>query len=422
MGDRKVVPHRDTLWLSSADAINLFFGIVIHVILTRSLLSDEYGTFILLLDFFHVCVILVDLGLPTIIGRDGERLGSKLDIVLKKVSGIQAVIVAFSCGLFAYLGIFLFGGWIGPAILLSFAAGILVLAYAHRAAMRACGEARLEALVRISDRGIVALLMIFWAQDILQFAIATIIGPLASCVIAASVYWIKIAPQLEETDGAIPDTAEMNSRELIDAGVPFLFASAALVINVRIEKLLLGILASPEDVAIFQIAWLGFIAGYGPILSLRAILLSWFGEVRNDIEKLIHRYKLAFLYSAILCPIGVLIGLVVGPFAFEILFSDYADVVSKPFRWLLLAWLFHVIASPSLALIQTSEKPWNYTRILWGGIVVSFLLCFYLISTQTNPVDGAVKAAAISSIFVFVMATGMKNTQQKRDDVPLNVY
>ena len=32
---RKVVPQRDTLWLSGADAINLVFGIIIHVVLTR---------------------------------------------------------------------------------------------------------------------------------------------------------------------------------------------------------------------------------------------------------------------------------------------------------------------------------------------------------------------------------------------------
>jgi O-antigen/teichoic acid export membrane protein len=252
--------------------------------------------------------------------------------------------------------------------------------------------------------------MTFWAQDLLQFAIATTIGPLLACIVAASAYWMKIAPQLDDPLEPIPDTAKMDGRQLVGTGLPFLFASAALVINVRVEKLLLGMLATPEDVAIFQIAWLGFIAGYGPILSLRAVLLSWFGEVRGDLEKMKHRYKLAFLSCAILCPIGALIGIVVGPFAFDALFSDYADVVAKPFRWLLLAWLFHAIASPSLALIQTSEKPWNYTRILWGGIVVSLLLCFYLISTQTDPVAGAVKAAAISSIFVFVIATSLKNT------------
>jgi len=367
MADRKVVPQRDTLWLSGADAINLFFGIIIHVILTRTLLSDEYGTFILLLDFFHVCVILVDLGLPTIIGRDGERLGSKLHVVLKKVCRIQAIIVVFGCVIFAYLGVFLFGGWIGPALILSFGAGMLVLAYAHRAALRACGEARLEALVRISDRGVVAMLMLFWAQDLVQFAIATAVGPLCACIVAASVYWMKIAPKLVDPAGSIPDTAEMDGQKLVGTGLPFLFASAALVINVRVEKLLLGVLATPEDVAIFQIAWLGFIAGYGPILSLRAVLLSWFGEVRDDLAKKTHRYKLAFLSCAILCPIGALIGLSVGPFAFNALFSEYADVVAKPFRWLLLAWLFHAIASPSLALIQTGEKPWNYARILWGG-------------------------------------------------------
>ncbi len=42
--------------------------------------------------------------------------------------------------------------------------------------------------------------------------------------------------------------------------------------------------------------------------------------------------------------------------------------------------------------------------------MVSSILCLYLISTQTDPVAGAVKAAAISSMFIFVVATGLKNT------------
>ena len=43
---RKVVPQRDTLWLSGADAVNLAFGLAIHVVLTRAFLSDDYGTFV----------------------------------------------------------------------------------------------------------------------------------------------------------------------------------------------------------------------------------------------------------------------------------------------------------------------------------------------------------------------------------------
>ena len=404
MSDRKVVPQRDTLWLSSADAINLFFGIVIHVILTRRLLSDEYGTFILLLDFFHVCVILVDLGLPTLIGRDGDRLGSKLDLIINKISRIQTLIMLLGCGVFAYLGVFLFGGWIGPAIFLSFGAGLLVLTYAHRAALRACGEARLEAIVRISDRGIVAILMLFWSQDVLQLSIATAVGPFVACLIAASVYWIKIAPRLNEPIEPVPATNNMDNWGLIREGIPFLFASAALVINVRVEKLLLGLFASTNDVATYQIAWLGFIAGYGPILSLRAVLLSWFGEVRDDLEKLKHRYKRAFFSTIILGPIGIGFALLVSPFAFGYLFPDYSELIEKPFLALLIAWLFHAIASPCLAIIQVSEKPWNYTKILWMGIGISSVASLYLIPTQENSVFGATLAAMVASIFVFILS------------------
>jgi O-antigen/teichoic acid export membrane protein len=196
----------------------------------------------------------------------------------------------------------------------------------------------------------------------------------------------------------------MGSQQLVGAGLPFLFASAALVVNVRIEKLLLGVFATPTDVAEFQIAWLGFIAGYGPILSLRAILLSWFGEVRNDIEKLKHRYKRALFACTLLSSVGAIIGVGVGPFAFEALFPDYAESVQRPFLALMLAWLFHSMASPSLALIQVGDRPWNYTRILWTGIAVSSVACLYLIPTQPNAVMGAAGAAALASLVVLALA------------------
>ena len=404
MADRRVIPQRDTLWLSGADAINLLFGVIIHIVLTRALLSDEYGTFILLLDFFHVCVILVDLGLPTLIGRDGERLGSGLNRVLTKVSRIQASLLVVGCVVFAYVGFNLFGGWIAPAILLSLGAGMQVLAYAHRAALRALGEARLEALVRIIDRGVVALLMVVWANDLFEFAVVTLIGPTCSFLAAVSIYWVKVAPRLAEPEEPMPETAEMEMGDMVRAGLPFLLASAALVVNVRVEKLLLGLMATPEDVAVFQIAWLGFIAGYGPILSLRAVLLSWFGEVRDDLERLAHRYKRALFACAIICPVGGLIALGVGPFAFEALFPEYAEAAKIPFYGLMLVWLFQAMASPSLAIIQIGKRPWNYTRILWVGILIDILLCLWLIPTQQNPVAGAVGAACLASLFVFAIS------------------
>jgi len=403
--ERKVVPQRDTLWLSGADGINLIFGIIIHVILTRALLSDDYGTFVLLLDFFHVCVILVDLGLPTLIARDGARLGNNLGSLTSRIISIQFPLMVMIGLLGAYAGVMVFGGWLVPAIFLAIAAGLQVITYSLRAGMRSLGEARWEAIIRVADRGVVALLMVSWANGTIeQFAQATLFGPVVALGIAVLVWLLKIKPHLQEPAQPIPEINAMGTQELVSTGLPFLFASAALVINVRIEKLLLGIFASPEDVAIFQIAWLGFIAGYGPILSLRAVLLSWFGEVRDDFEKLSHRYRQSSIACVILCPIGIGIGMMVGPIAFETLFPDYVDVVNKPFLALLFAWLFHAIASPSLALIQVGEKPWNYTWILWAGISLSAAASLYLIPTQSNPVMGAAVAACLASFFVFTLA------------------
>tara|TARA_B100001013_G_scaffold122660_1_gene71201 strand:- start:861 stop:2117 length:1257 start_codon:yes stop_codon:yes gene_type:complete len=404
MADRKVIPQRDTLWLSGADAVNLVFGVIIHVVLTRALLSEEYGTFILLLDLFHVCVIIVDLGLPTLIGRDGERLGAELSKVLKSVSGIQAPLVFILGGALAYLGVALFGGWLVPAGFLALGAGMQVLAYSFRAALRALGEARWEAVVRIVDRGTVAVLMVAWAGDVYEFAIATMVGPIAAYLVAVSIYRTKVAHRLVAPEEPLPETSGLDARQLVSVGLPFLLASAALVVNVRVEKLLLGLLATPEDVAVFQIAWLGFIAGYGPILSLRAVLLSWFGEVRDDLERLAHRYKRAFIACAIICPVGALISIGIGPFAFDALFPEYAEAVQKPFYGLMLVWLFQAMASPSLSIIQIGKRPWNYTRILWAGIAIDILLCLWLIPTQSNPVIGAVGAACVASLFVFTIS------------------
>ena len=57
------------------------------------------------------------------------------------------------------------------------------------------------------------------------------------------------------------ETTTAEGRGLIGLGTPFLLAAIALVANVRIEKLMLGLISTPIQVEIFQIAWLAFIAG-----------------------------------------------------------------------------------------------------------------------------------------------------------------
>ncbi len=103
---RRVRLERDTLWLSAADMAALVVGIAVHVVLTQTFTGGDYGRWVLLLDLFYVTATIVDLGLPTLIGRDGERLGSSAHDLVHRCLQIQ---VRFALPIIALSG---FIGWV----------------------------------------------------------------------------------------------------------------------------------------------------------------------------------------------------------------------------------------------------------------------------------------------------------------------
>ena len=270
--------------------IALLVGIVVHVVLTRTFTDGDYGRWVLLLDLFYVTATIVDLGLPTLIGRDGERLGAGAHDLVHRCLRLQirfALPIIVIGGLLGWMWVGESTPWLIASFILALSACIQILTYAHRAALRALGESRQEALVRFVDRGataagIVLAASLFGAHPI-ALALATFVGPLGAVMIAI---WLGERRLRTTTGGLELETTAADGRVLIGLGVPFLLAAIALVANVRIEKLMLGTISTPEQVEIFQIAWLAFIAGYAPILSIRAVMLSWFGEVRDEKEKM----------------------------------------------------------------------------------------------------------------------------------------
>ncbi len=263
--------ERDTLWLSTTDIIVLLVGIVVHVILTQTFTDGNYGRWVLLLDLYYVLSTIIDLGLPTLIGRDSERLGkSAHDLVHRSLRiQIQFALPVIIVG--GFIGWVWVGGsneWLIAAYILVIAACLQILAYAHRAALRALGESRKEAVVRLVDRGFTAIgivlaVSITWAAPI-PLSLATFVGPLIAILIAFKLGERRLL--MIESEVTELEISNSSNRELIQLGLPFLFASIALVVNIRIEKLLLGVISNPIDVEIYQIAWLAFIAGYAIII------------------------------------------------------------------------------------------------------------------------------------------------------------
>jgi len=406
---RRVRLERDTLWLSAADMAALLVGIAVHVVLTQTFTDGDYGRWVLLLDLFYVTATIVDLGLPTLIGRDGERLGSNAHDLVHRCLRIQARFAVPIIVIGGTIGWFWVGettAWLVASFILAFSACVQILTYAHRAALRALGESRQEAVVRFVDRGATAagILLAAWqfGAHPIALALATLFGPLGAMLIAIYLGERRLT---SVEGGSELTTATAQGRELTNLGLPFLLAAIALVANVRIEKLMLGLFSTTTSVEIFQIAWLAFIAGYAPILSIRVVMLSWFGEVRNDWDKVWYRAKRAAVIIGIASIPGFFIGGYLGVEALMKVFPNYADQATDVFSWLLFAWILALFASVPLTMIQVSERPLRYAGLLWSGIVADFIACWILIPDSNFPAESAAFSAIIGASVVLVAST-----------------
>jgi len=388
----------------------LLVGIAVHVVLTRTFVDGDYGRWVLLLDLFYVTATIVDLGLPTLIGRDGERLGTGAHGLVHRCLKIQirwALPIIVIGGTLGWLWVGVSAIWLVASLILALSACVQILTYAHRAALRALGESRQEALVRFVDRGatavgIVLAASLFGAHPI-ALALATFLGPVGAMIIAIWLGEKRLSIITE--DGYDLETKKADGRQLIGLGLPFLLAAIALVANVRIEKLMLGLLSTTDAVEIFQIAWLAFIAGYAPILSIRAVMLSWFGEVRDAPEKMWYRAKRAVMLIGVVSIPGFFIGGLIGEEALIAVFPNYADNATTVFSWMLFAWILALFASVPLTLVQVSERPLRYAALLWLGIIADLFACWVLIPNSQNPAEQAAFAAIIGAAMVLAAST-----------------
>ena len=406
---RRVRLERDTLWLSAADMAALLVGIAVHVVLTQTFTDGDYGRWVLLLDLFYVTATIVDLGLPTLIGRDGERLGGSAHDLVHRCLRIQvrfALPIIAIGGLLGWMWVGESTAWLVASFVLALSACVQILTYAHRAALRALGESRQESLIRFVDRGATAVGIVLAAHQFgahpVALALATFAGPLGAMFVAI---WLG-EKRLDAIDGGVDlETSNAEGRELINLGFPFLLAAIAMVVNVRAEKLMLGLISSPMQVEIFQIAWLAFIAGYAPILSVRAVMLSWFGEVRNEAGKLWYRAKRAVVLIGVASIPGFFIGGLIGMEALMTVFPDYADKATVVFSWMLFAWILALLASVPLTIVQVSEQPLRYAVLLWSGIIADLIACWILIPGSHNPAEQAAFAAILGAAVVLIAST-----------------
>ena len=146
--NRRPAFGRDSVWLASADVVAVLLAFVGQLVLARALLSETYGLFVIAIDLFATLFLLLDLGLPTLLARDGPRTPSSIWPGMLRIYRLQGLAIL----LFAPITVWIVLSQSGHDVLMLIGAGVAVAhiaSYAPRTALRAAGDARFESMTKV---------------------------------------------------------------------------------------------------------------------------------------------------------------------------------------------------------------------------------------------------------------------------------
>jgi len=420
---RKPQMGRDSAWLGGSDLLAVFLALFGQVLLTRALSTENFGLFIIVFDAFATLFLIVDLGLPTLLARDGAKALHRVWPSIFRIYRLQALALLPFLLFAAVFTPFVDEAWRENAPLLMLCAGIALLhiaSYAPRTALRVGGEARLEALTKLAERSVtvVGYAVLYWmgSHSVTMFALAFFIGALVG--LAASLWWSRSVLQplaLQGVEGTLGEVWASN-RSLLLHALPFAITLGVLPYVVRIEKFILGATLGLDTAALFHVAQLAWLAGLVIPQAMRAALLPLLGERRDDpieFNKQMNR-SLDLCFS--LLPYGLYGGAAIVWFALPVAFPlEYTDgslggSAVQLFMVLLFGWCCTVLATPTYTALQAGPKPWHFTGFIAGVVLFAGVFGGWLIGWQSDASigNGLLAAAVASSVTAgFMLCTSI---------------
>ncbi|RPG73405.1 MAG: lipopolysaccharide biosynthesis protein [Euryarchaeota archaeon TMED141] len=407
---RPLDARRDAAWLSIAEISAVGLALIGQVLLTSALIETVYGRWILLLDVFIAAFLVLDLGLPTLLARDGPLQPSSLRPAVWRVWRIQAT-VAVPVALLA-------GGIVlqrhpDVPLLVTAAAAVSLLhlaTYAPRAALRAAGEARLEAWSKVIERSVMtggyAFFMLQGETAVLPYAMVLVAGATAGLVCSAMLLHRTLGDVHTEL-GDLGSAWGTSWRPLVVAGAPFALTAAVLPYVSRIEKFLLAETHGYDAVAVFHVAQMAWAAGLVVPAAVRSALIPAFGAVRSSSMGLSSAMREAEAWMAPLVPAGLFAGAWAVPPLFSLVFpASYTNGAlgadaAHLFLVLLPGWGLAMMATPSLAGVQAGLNPWRYAGHAAAGLCCA-VVAGVLLVPNNGPIGAAWAALSVCTVLALL--------------------
>ena len=401
---------RDSSWLIGADIFAVFLALIGQVVLTRALITEDYGIFIIALDVFATTFLIIDLGLPTILTRDGANCVNKIWEAIWRIYRIQFVcMIPFV--VIALLGVtIIVDDWTAflPVIVTCMLVALAhIFSYAPRSGLRAAGYAWMEACTKVIERiGAVAgylTLYYFGSDSVESYAIAFFVGALLGLISAVGFARFTLKPTANDSSWQDLDECWIDNKSLILQSLPFAITLGILPYVIRIEKFIVAGTMGVDSAALFHVAQIAWLAGLVVPQALRAALLPILGQRRNDEKKFFASIEKSLDLCFAILPIGLFGGALLIQFLLPIAFPEqYTDGSIGPsavelFMILLIGWCLTLLATPSYTALQAGENPWKFTLFIGFVVVFGCIIGFLLIGSMAVSPTWGLYAAAIAS-------------------------
>ena len=435
--NRRPSSGRDAGWLVSADLLAVALAFLGQIMLARALAAEQYGWMVLAIDLYASLFLVVDLGLPTLIARDGAKAPTMV---------VPAVVRTYRWQVMAAIPFVAFALFVQPdrwlnmdapgtlLILAGLISLVHVASYAPRSGLRALGEARLEAMSKAVERAVTvcgyAVLTAQGSASVTAFTAAFLVGALTGWLLALGWLWRTAPPREASSEWALLSPSWASNVTLLLSALPFAITLGVLPYVIRLEKFLVAAHSGAELAAVFHVAQLAWLAGLVVPSAIRSALLPVLGHERHRPQQYFREMNQALDMCFALLPFGLFGGYLVvafmAPLAFPAAYLDgtYGASAVDVFAVLLGGWALTLLSTPTYTSLMAGPHPWRFTQFIFLVLLVAatagYLLVFHMAESSGSVLYAAALASTVSAGALMMLSWGMSRhtsfIQKRRDE------
>lgn len=379
--------------------VHFLLNVVAGLALIRYFGPSAYGDYVFVLTYATLFGLLGDFGIGKVAVRDMARKPQEAGAALGTAIAVR-MSLATAAAVLAQIALFVFDirADLRPAVaiasLLFLVDAVLSVVAVFQVRLAMHYEALVTTLIQIIDT-VIILLLIQLNAGLLLLVSSPVVSGVAGVAVAVALMRRRFPLALSVDRGRM-------RRMLVDA-LPIGVTTMIVVLYIKTDAVILGLLATPVDVGLFGAAYkpieYALLALMLPINVLFPLLSRWHGQERGLFRMLYWRGADALL--ALTLPIVVVVIIAAEPIV-RTLYADGFAGAADPLRVLAIALPFMVLSAwQGFALLSGGHQR---ITMLYDAVALVLNVACNLILIPRLGYLGAAVTAVITSVFVAACA------------------